>query len=118
MHKEITCTKCPNGCKIQVTWDGKLISEISGNQCPRGLAYAKQEMFDPRRTITATIVTKQRALVTVPVRTSQPIPIKKIPEAMNIIHAYVLNHAVIVGDTVIADFIEPGINLIATRSCP
>ncbi len=118
MHKEIVCTKCPNGCKLQVTYDTNKITEIFGNQCPRGIPYAQAELFDPRRIITSTVATKHRVLIVVPVRTSKPIPVKQIPTAMKLIHDFILEAPVKVGDVLLQDFIEPGIELIATRSCP
>lgn len=118
MQKEITCTKCPNGCRLHIVYDSSKILELSGNQCPRGIPYAQTEIFDPRRLITSTVVTNNRELVVVPVRTSQAIPVKMLPKAMELIHDFVLDHAVVAGDILIKDFIEPGIDLIATRSCP
>ena len=117
-EKDLICTSCPNGCKIHVSYEGDTFTELSGNQCPRGITFTKQELFDPRRIITSSVKTQQRELIVVPVRTTKAIPVKRITEAMQIIHDFTLNHAVAVGDVLLADFIEPGNQLIATRSCP
>jgi CxxC motif-containing protein len=117
MHKEITCTRCPNGCRLQVTYDKDRITEISGNQCPRGIPHAQSEIYDPRRIITSTVCTRKQQLPMVPVRTSKPIAVKNIPLAMQEIHKFILDHPVQSGDVLIQDFTEPGIELIVTRSC-
>ena len=48
MSKQMTCLLCPRGCLLTVSDNG----EVSGNYCPRGLIYAKQEMTAPKRTLT------------------------------------------------------------------
>lgn len=52
INNSITCVMCPNGC--QVAWDENDI--YSGNMCPRGTEFAKQERREPRRIITTSIL--------------------------------------------------------------
>ena len=52
-HQELICIICPRGCRLTAETgpDGKL--EISGNSCPRGIEYARQELTAPMRVLTA-----------------------------------------------------------------
>lgn len=62
-----TCILCPNGC--QLNWrDGK----ITGNRCPRGLEFGKQEREAPKRSVTTVVLTEDGGLL--PVRTDRPVP--------------------------------------------
>ena len=48
---EKICIGCPAGCHLEITVreDGSL--QIAGNTCRRGIAYAENEMRDPRRVL-------------------------------------------------------------------
>ena len=115
--KMMTCIICPVGCQLEVsvTPDGS-IAGVTGNGCPRGKKYAITEIASPRRTLTSTVAASGLTERRVPVRTDRAIPKGSITEAMEKIKHVTLTEAVEVGDVIIADFIEAGINLIATKS--
>jgi CxxC motif-containing protein len=52
--RELTCIVCPIGCRLSVedAADGELL--VTGNRCPRGAAYAVEEIRAPKRVVTAT----------------------------------------------------------------
>lgn len=77
----LNCVVCPNGCRLHYAEDGS----VSGARCPRGVAYARQERTDPRRTLTLTMRTQSGKLV--PVRTCSPIPKGRIMEAVQQLQA-------------------------------
>ncbi|MDR0316047.1 MAG: DUF1667 domain-containing protein, partial [Treponema sp.] len=57
--KELVCIVCPIGCSLRVeegpaATDGLPAISVSGNRCPRGAAYAQEEIRAPKRMITAT----------------------------------------------------------------
>ena len=52
--RELTCIRCPMGCQLTVTIDGENVS-VSGNTCPRGEDYGKNEVINPIRTVTSSI---------------------------------------------------------------
>ena len=44
MEQIITCINCPVGCRMTVTLtDSGEFESVSGNTCPRGASYARQE---------------------------------------------------------------------------
>ena len=57
----VTCTLCPKGCQVKIeqssdpTGDETQDWIITGNGCPRGAAFARQEMTDPQRILTTTM---------------------------------------------------------------
>ncbi|MCR5107337.1 MAG: FAD-dependent oxidoreductase [Lachnospiraceae bacterium] len=52
---KLTCIKCPNGCELTVRRMEDSTLEVTGNKCPKGLAYAKEEFTHPVRTLTSTV---------------------------------------------------------------
>jgi len=116
--KNLTCIVCPMGCQLEVTLndDGK-IESITGNTCKRGYAYAETEFTHPTRTLTSTVkLVGSKSEKLLPVRTATPIPKQSLFEAMKQLNAVSVKVPVRVGDVVIADFIEKGTNLIATKT--
>ena len=68
----VTCTICPSGC--QIGWN-RVNDTFTGNRCPRGKLFARQEMTDPVRTVTTTVRIHNSDIETlVPVRSIKPVP--------------------------------------------
>jgi CxxC motif-containing protein len=82
------CIVCPNGCRLQVEESAADNAadtagiRVMGNQCERGVAFARAELTNPTRTLTTTVRTAFREVPVLPVRTSGEIPKGKIPEVM------------------------------------
>ena len=56
MTKKLICIACPRGCALTVTIDDTTnIIEVSGNSCPKGISYGKQEVLCPMRMLTTTV---------------------------------------------------------------
>ena len=53
--KEVICTCCPQGCHLQV--DEANDYKVTGNGCPNGIAYGKEELTHPTRIITCLLYT-------------------------------------------------------------
>nr|MCR5492023.1 DUF1667 domain-containing protein [Bacilli bacterium] len=69
MATELTCIICPRGCHLKV--DDEM--NVTGNSCPRGAAYAKQELTNPTRTITSTVKCDSKVLSVCPVKTKDAV---------------------------------------------
>lgn len=54
MKGEMTCIVCPIGCSLVVEAEEKEEPRVTGNRCPRGAAYAVEELRAPKRMVTAT----------------------------------------------------------------
>lgn len=51
---EKTCIICPVGCTLNIKKNGDEIV-VTGNSCPRGIAYGKSEVTNPKRVVTALV---------------------------------------------------------------
>lgn len=67
---ELTCIRCPIGCHLSVTKNADGSVTVSGNTCPRGAEYGKQEITQPKRTITTI---KKTTNGTISVKTSKAV---------------------------------------------
>ena len=111
MARDLTCIICPRGCHLHIDDD----LNVTGNFCPRGAAYAKQEVLDPRRTLTTTVRCKSELLEVCPVKTNAAMPKDKLFEAMKAVNEVTLTPPVHIGDIVIKDLCGTGVDLVATR---
>ena len=53
-ERTLTCIGCPMGCQVSVQMGAGKILSVTGNTCPRGDAYAREEVTAPARTVTST----------------------------------------------------------------
>ena len=113
--KIITCVTCPVGCELTIKYEDKKLISVSGNDCKRGEKYASDEIQNPRRTLTSTVVLTGAKIKFLPVKTSKPIEKDKLFEAMKIINKIKVSAPVKMGDVVEQNFTEENINLIAGR---
>lgn len=114
--KEMVCINCPLGCMLTVTRgeDGEV--SVAGNTCPRGEAYGRTELTDPRRIVTSTVRIKGRKDQAVSVKTAQAIPKGKIMECMTELKAVEVVPPVCVGDVILENVAGTGVAVVATRN--
>jgi CxxC motif-containing protein len=114
-EKKLLCIVCPEGCEIDVTdAAGELV--FSPNACKRGREYARQEITDPRRTLTTTVRLLRGPVAMLPVRTRSAIPKGLLERAMNQIAEIQVEAPVSVGQVVCTDLAGTGIPLVASRT--
>lgn len=122
MTREFTCIMCPNGCRIDVEYeqassdDKPVIKTISGNLCPRGVDYVRQELIDPRRTISTSILVERGELPLASVRLTSPIPKDRIMDAMAEIRRYKVTAPVEAGTVIIQNLFGLGSDVIVTKT--
>lgn len=113
--KKISCIICPNSCTIEI--DEKTLA-ATGNKCPRGLEYAKQEITDPKRSVTSTVKTSFKHFPVLPCRTSSPVSKKKVMDVMHSISGVTVKEYLKVGDVIIKNVADTGVDIIATSNVP
>ena len=114
-ERKLTCIVCPKGCDLTVSFNGSgEIADISGYTCPRGKDYAYAECTAPVRTVTSTVRCKDGAVVSV--KTSSPIPKDMIFDVMREINSVSAENDVKIGDTVIANVLGTGADVVATSN--
>jgi len=132
---ELTCIVCPIGCALSIreNVDGTLA--VSGNRCPRGVAYAVEELRSPKRMVTATCRVASAVACAdggthpgqmgqpglcdprrVPVRSSVPCPKERVSELLAAIYSRTVQVPVKCGDLVIENWMGTGIDVVASRS--
>ncbi|MBP3359693.1 MAG: DUF1667 domain-containing protein [Clostridia bacterium] len=113
MVRELTCIICPMGCGISVTSENGKITGISGNTCPRGEAYAREECTNPVRTVTTTVLSTDGRPV--PVKTEHPIPKSKVLDCMKQLDSVRVKLPVKIGDCICEDVF--GSRIISSANC-
>ncbi|MEW9095829.1 MAG: DUF1667 domain-containing protein [Clostridiaceae bacterium] len=117
LEKTVVCTTCPLECTLKLTINNDAIESISGNKCSRGIDYAKLEFIDPQRVFTSTLLIKdndREALL--PIRSSKPISKKLFKEIIEIINKTEVNPPIKMGDIIIHNILNSGINIVASRT--
>ena len=102
---ELICIKCPRGCLLTVDGDN-----VTGNMCPRGLDYAKEEQTNPMRIVTTLIKVDN---MVIPVKTSKEVPKAKINEVVKEIAGIKVKDTKI-GDVVLKNILNLGVDIVVT----
>jgi CxxC motif-containing protein len=91
---------------------------VTGNSCPRGAVYAREEVRAPKRVVTATcgIEGDAGAVGRLPVKTSSPCPREEITALLGDIYKTTVSLPVKSGDVVIAGWNGSKIDVVATRT--
>ncbi|WP_255812569.1 DUF1667 domain-containing protein [Acidaminobacter sp. JC074] len=110
--RKMICIACPIGCHLEVSDD--LI--VTGNQCPKGETYAINELKNPMRIVTSTVVIEGAIHKRLPVRTASEIPKNLIMDCMKQINHVVVKAPVKMGDVIIKNVLNTGVDIIASRS--
>lgn len=99
---------------VTMTEKGEFES-VSGNTCPRGAAYARQECTLPLRMITA-VIPVAGSDVPLSVRTTGPVPRDMIRSVMRELSNVRISIPVRIGQVIISDVLHTGSDIIATRN--
>jgi CxxC motif-containing protein len=124
------CITCPMGCHLSIDRPSENEIVVSGNRCPRGEKYAREELLSPKRVVTATCkaaeggVASDRAAAEpcscrprrVPLRTTAAFPKERVPELLKLIYALELRLPVQRGQVAIADALGTGVDVLVART--
>ena len=112
----LICIGCPLGCPLTVEMEGKEVKNVTGNTCPRGVAYAQKELTNPTRIVTSTVRVAGGKLAMVSVKTQSDIPKDKIFDCVKALKHVELTAPVKIGDVVVENVAGTGVNVIATKN--
>ena len=112
---EIRCAICPIKCRILIRVDENgEIKRTTGYGCTRGKNYATEQIPSPRAVFTGEVaVTVDESVVMIPVTTTRPIPRDAFGYASDILTKISPMPPIKKGESIIIDFMERGVNLIA-----
>jgi len=98
---------------VEKTADGY---SVTGNTCPRGKAYAIDEMTAPKRMVTSSVPVENGNYKTVSVKTSVSIPKELIFDSLAALSGVKLTAPVKIGDVVVKNVLGTGADFVATRN--
>lgn len=116
--RELICIGCPMGCMMTVTMNQGQVTEVTGNTCKRGDAYARKEVTNPTRIVTSTVRVQGGTLPVVAVKTREDIPKGKIFGCVKALQQLTVEAPVRIGDVLLKDAAGTGVDIVATRDCP
>jgi CxxC motif-containing protein len=116
--KDMICIVCPLGCKLKVIKNdtSQMGYDVEGNKCFRGADYGIKEMTNPTRALTTTVIISDASVKRLPVRTSGTIPKHLIKQAMELINKAEAKAPIKVGQVIIKNILDTGVDIIASRS--
>ena len=117
---QFNCTTCPSECLLTVEVERDAngavaeVRSVTGNNCPRGDKFAHQELTCPMRVLTPTVAVSGGEETLLPVRTAEAIPLALHAHAMDLIRDLVVDAPIRMGDIVLPNLLNTGIDLIAS----
>lgn len=115
-EKKMICTRCPRGCTVKAVLEDGVIVSIQGNHCKLGEAFARDELTDPKRTLTTTLKVQNGRQNVVSVKTDRPIPKTKIQEVIRALANVTVDAPVFIGDIIVEKVNGLESNIIATTT--
>lgn len=119
---QFSCTTCPSECLLTVEVErepgGSVVEvrSVTGNSCPRGDKFARQELTCPMRVLTTTVAVAGGDEALLPVRTAEAIPLALHAQAMDLIRGVVVEAPIRMGDVVLKDLLGTNIDLVASMN--
>jgi CxxC motif-containing protein len=108
--RRFVCIVCPACCELET--DG---AEVNGSRCPKGEAFARQEMVMPLRVITTTVRCEtSKGVRMLPVKTACPVPLSRAPDIMRQIKSLHLSEVPPIGSRVETGSSAEPVELIVT----
>lgn len=114
--KELICICCPMGCHLQVDDSDKNNITVTGNTCPRGAKYAKDEVTCPKRVVTSVAAVDGGEINMVSVKTSDAIPKDRMFDALKLLDNITVAAPVEIGQVIVKDILGLGVDFVATKS--
>ena len=115
-NRDLICIGCPLGCPLTVTIENGAVTEVKGNTCPKGDAYARKEVTNPTRIVTSTVVVEGGVAPMVSCKTAADIPKGKIFDVTEALKDVKAQAPVAIGDVLLADVAGTGVDIVATKN--
>ncbi len=121
MKKSMICISCPIGCHLTVSCsDSETVTpetiQVEGNKCPRGIIYGKEEIFAPKRVVTATCAIESGLMDRIPVKSTGAVMKEDINGLLKELYQMRLTAPAKMGDVIIRDYKKSGVDIVTTRS--
>ena len=112
---DVVCIVCPKGCRLKVKEENNEMS-VTGNECKRGLAYGIKEVTNPTRVITSTVKVNHPVHRRMPIVTKGSVPKDMMFDVVREINKIELELPIMMGDIIIENVLDTGVNIVASRT--
>ncbi len=121
--RELTCIQCPLGCRLKV--EGPRSStgaldpvslSVAGNRCPKGDAWAREEVTDPRRVLTTSVRVRGGVRELASVKFREALPLGSLTRVMEVLRALSLPAPVVEGQEL--PLVVDGLSLVLVVTRP
>lgn len=114
--RQLTCIGCPLGCQITVSFnEDNSVKDVVGNNCKRGDDYSRKEVTNPTRIVTSIMRVEGGDREMVSCKTASDVPKTKIFDVMKDINSNKVIAPVRIGDVLIENVADTGVNIVATK---
>jgi len=113
--REIICTLCPMGCRINVEIKDGDVIKIEDAGCNLGRDYSIQEVKNPVRDFFTTVRVEGGRIPVLSVRSTGPAPKNMLMACALELAKIVVPAPVRLGDTLIRNILNLGIDVVATK---
>ncbi len=113
--KEFICINCPMGCLLKVDDSDLNNIKVTGNTCKRGETYGINEILHPKRMVTSVVKIKNSDLI-LSVKTKEAIPKELIFKALEVLKNVTVNKPIYIGDVVVKNILNTGVDVVATKN--
>lgn len=114
-QKYYSCPHCARGCSLDVVIKDDSIM-VSGNACPRGEEFGRQEAIMPMRPLVTSIHATGGIRPRLQVKGTADIPLARLLEAMDALDALTVPAPVAAGQVVLYDLLGLGVDVVARES--
>lgn len=114
--KEFICINCPLGCHLTVDDSDLNNVVVTGNTCPRGAKYGKDEVTNPKRMVTSSFCVLNGKENVASIKTLEAIPKALIFDCLNVIKELKVEAPIHIGDVIVENVLNTGVALVATRN--
>ncbi len=114
--QQLVCIACPLSCRLSVTRQSDGGIEVTGNRCPRGELYGREEVLAPRRVVTAVVPTSSADFPCAAVKTDGPVPRDLVRDLLRILYGRTVDLPVRRGQVLVEGY--HGVRVLFTRTLP
>ena len=100
---------------MRISVEDGIVKKVEGNNCPRGEAYAKSEVNDPRRVFASTVKVKGGKLPVCPIRSKTPAPKEKLFDIAEAVAKLEINAPIKIGQILIHNVCDTDVDIVASR---
>ncbi|HBF36941.1 MAG TPA: molybdopterin oxidoreductase [Firmicutes bacterium] len=116
MNHELICIGCPMGCRLVAVLEEGQVIEVTGNSCPKGVDYARNECTHPVRMLTTTVMIRRAMYPLLSVRTTRPISKTMIKGCMVYLGKIEVTAPIEAGQVIVKNILNTGADIIATKN--